>query len=169
MGAAVPSRAPSYSQFERLSPAAASRTGSWTSLADPLHLFLQRFESTPRRRAARYDVGLVGKCGARRALGRRSTHRGIYAQRMADPVLRHLNPAEIRVSIEANSEEVVHLALGPVGRLPHVRDRREGLTFLDAAENPHARGRTDLCDRGHLCSERKQMVHHVKTRRTAQV
>src|ERR1700687_3702896 len=43
----------------------------------------------------------------------------VFAQRVADPVFRHQQPAQVRVVLEGHAEQIEDLALGPVGRLPH--------------------------------------------------
>src|SRR5579871_5801569 len=44
----------------------------------------------------------------------------ILAQRMTDPVLRHQQAAHVAMTLEVDAEEVVNLALHPVGRLPDI-------------------------------------------------
>jgi len=50
---------------------------------------------------------------------------GSHALRMTDPVVGHLDPGECRVPVEDDAEEVVRLALVPVGGRVHAHHRRD--------------------------------------------
>src|SRR6266496_3642691 len=50
----------------------------------------------------------------------------VLAQRVADPVVGQHDPAQVRVAREVHAEQVVDLALEPVGGLPDPLDRVDG-------------------------------------------
>ena len=115
-GAAAPSRAPSCCRCgSRRRRRAVERS---SRLARPPDFFLQRLERTSRRRRAGDDVALVREARTRRAFARRTAHRIIFAQRMAFPIVRHLDAAQVGVALEDEAEEIEDLTLGPIGRLP---------------------------------------------------
>src|SRR3954468_17053034 len=63
---------------------------------------------------------LVAAAGAVRLTGHREIHRlaadrVVAPQRMAVPPVRHHDPGQVRVTVELDAEQVVDLALVPVG------------------------------------------------------
>jgi len=50
--------------------------------------------------------------------------RVVLAQRMADPLVGHQDTRHVGVAVEADAEQVEHLALVPVGRHPDAAGRR---------------------------------------------
>ena len=91
----------------------------------------------PDGRRAGDDVALVGEGRARRTFARRAAHRIILAQRVAFPVVRHLNAPQIGVPVEDDAEQIVDFALGPIRRLPEIHDAGE----MRLAARRHRRAR----------------------------
>src|SRR5512135_2518486 len=60
----------------------------------------------------------------------RPRERVILPERVALPVVRHQYPPEVRVAFEPYAEQVVRLALVPVGRPPDRAHRRHPGVFL---------------------------------------
>src|SRR6266545_4679867 len=75
--------------------------------------------------------------------------RVVLALRVALPVLGHEDPDQVRVAVEAHPEEVVDLALVPVGRGPHAGHRGD-VRVVDA--DP------DLDPQPHVVVERVEVV-----------
>src|SRR5580700_11036918 len=48
----------------------------------------------------------------------------VLAQRVPFPIVRHQDAPQIRMSLKADAEQVVTLALVPIGRRPHASNRR---------------------------------------------
>src|SRR5215217_768813 len=72
---------------------------------------------------------LVAAAGAEDVTGDREIHRlatgrVVSPQRMAVPAVRHHDPRQIRVALELDPEQVVHLALVPVGAGKQAGDAR---------------------------------------------
>src|SRR5215510_11972879 len=86
-------------------------TWRWTSTSNPDRLMLPSLsrlqQALPRRGDTVVLLGLDE----------------VLAQRMARPVLRHEEAAQVRVAIEGDAEEVVRPALLPVGVAPHAGHR----------------------------------------------
>src|SRR5262249_21959134 len=57
--------------------------------------------------------------------------RVVFAERIAVPVVRHQDAAEVRMGVEGDAEQVVHLALGPVRVGKEGRDRGDRLVLAD--------------------------------------
>ena len=154
-----------------LCAAAAGSAAPWNSLraARLRDLLLQRGGGTARGRRTGADVRLQRERRARRALARGPAQRVVLAERIAFPVVRHLDAPQIGMAVEADAVEVEDLALGPVGARPQIGDASE--------RRPRSRRRRTARARAPACRSRprsrsahgqlQQMVHDVEARRFA--
>ena len=76
----------------------------------------------------------------------------VLAERVADPVVRQHDAAKVRVTGEVDAEQVVDLALEPVGGLPHALDARDRRARAVELDLEHDRVTVGV---------REQVVHHL--------
>ena len=106
-------------------------------LRDALDLFLQRFERAARRRRAGLHVALERERGTRRTFARGTAQRIIFAQRMAFPVVRHLNAAQIRRGRRKRFRTGRRLRVRP--SRPISTDRSRSAACGSSPRTPHSR------------------------------
>ena len=88
-------------------------------------LLLEGFEGAARWRRAGVHVALERERRTRRALARGAAQRIIFAQRIAFPIVGHLNAPHIGVPVERDAKKIVNFALGPIGGPPQIRGSRQ--------------------------------------------